>query len=112
MKARVNNSSVTFEQVSQKAEDPAPSRTDTPLYNAIQKAILKQCPDATITPIIVPFGTDGAKFRTRGSVTYGIMPMLIDAATLATMHSDSEHIPVDQFRQGLHIYFDILRSDW
>jgi acetylornithine deacetylase/succinyl-diaminopimelate desuccinylase-like protein len=48
----------------------------------------------------------------RGSLGYGIMPMIIDAATLGTMHSDSEHIPVDQFRQGLHIYFDILRSDW
>ncbi|MGI8959672.1 MAG: M20/M25/M40 family metallo-hydrolase [Bryobacteraceae bacterium] len=112
MKARVNNSRVSFEQVSQKADDPGPSRTDTPLYRAIQKAILKQHPDATVTPIIVPFGTDGAKFRVHGSITYGIMPMLIDAATLATMHSDSERIPVDQFRQGLHIYFDILRSDW
>ncbi|MFL6351102.1 MAG: M20/M25/M40 family metallo-hydrolase [Bryobacteraceae bacterium] len=112
MKARVNDSRVSFEQVSQNAEDPAPSRTDTPLYDAIRKAILKQHPGATIMPIIVAFGTDGSKFRTRGSVTYGIMPMLIDTATLATMHSDSEHIPVDQFRQGLHIYFDILRSDW
>jgi acetylornithine deacetylase/succinyl-diaminopimelate desuccinylase-like protein len=112
IKARVNNSHVTFDVVSQKADDPAPSRTDTPLYSAIQKAILRQHPDATVMPIIVPFGTDGAKFRVRGSITYGIMPMLIDAATLATMHSDSERIPVDQFRQGLHIYFDVLRSDW
>ena len=112
MKARVNNPRVTFQQISQKADDPPPSRTDTPLYSAIQKAILKQHPDATVMPIIVPFGTDGAKFRVRGSITYGIMPMLIDAATLATMHSDSERIPVDQFRQGLHIYFDVLRADW
>jgi acetylornithine deacetylase/succinyl-diaminopimelate desuccinylase-like protein len=112
IKARVNNSHVTFEVVSQKADDPTPSRTDRPLYSAIQKAILRQHPDATVMPIIVPFGTDGAKFRVRGSITYGITPMLIDAATLATMHSDSERIPVDQFRQGLHIYFDVLRSDW
>jgi acetylornithine deacetylase/succinyl-diaminopimelate desuccinylase-like protein len=112
IKARVNNSHVSFEVVSQKADDPTPSRTDTPLYSAIQKAILRQHPDATVMPIIVPFGTDGAKFRVRGSITYGITPMLIDAATLATMHSDSERIPVDQFRQGLHIYFDVLRSDW
>ena len=31
---------------------------------------------------------------------------------MATMHSDSEHLPVDQFRKGLHIYYDILRSDF
>jgi acetylornithine deacetylase/succinyl-diaminopimelate desuccinylase-like protein len=111
MKARVNNPHVGFEVLSEKAEDPSASRTDTPLYTAIKSAISKQHPDATITPIIVPFGTDGEKFRVRGSTVYGITPMLIDAATLATMHSDSEHIPVEQFRQGLHIYFDIVRAD-
>ena len=41
-----------------------------------------------------------------------IMPMIVDTETLGTMHSDSEHIPADQFRTGLHIYFDILRSEW
>ncbi len=63
-------------------------------------------------PIVVPFGTDASKFRVRGVSAYGIMPMIIDTATLATMHSDSEHIPLDQFKRGLRIYFDILRSDW
>jgi len=38
--------------------------------------------------------------------------MVVDTKTLATMHSDSEHVPADQFRAGLHIYFDILSSDW
>jgi acetylornithine deacetylase/succinyl-diaminopimelate desuccinylase-like protein len=63
-------------------------------------------------PIVVPFGTDASKFRMKGVACYGIMPMIIDAQTLATMHSDSEHIPVEQFQRGLHIYFDILQSDW
>jgi hypothetical protein len=40
------------------------------------------------------------------------MPMVLDAATMATMHSDSESIPLDQFRAGLHIYFDILRGEY
>jgi len=38
--------------------------------------------------------------------------MMIDSTTLATMHSDSEHISLDEFRKGLHIYFDILRGEW
>ncbi len=111
MKARVNDPRVSFERISQKPDDPESSSVETIVYAAIHKAIVEQYADATIMPIIVPFGTDGEKFRVRGSITYGIYPMLIDAATLATMHSDSEHIPVDQFRKGLHIYFDILRSD-
>jgi acetylornithine deacetylase/succinyl-diaminopimelate desuccinylase-like protein len=112
IKARVNDPRVTFERISQKPDDPDPSPLDTELYHSIRKALVEQYRDAIVMPIIVPFGTDGQKFRVRGSITYGMTPMLIDAATLATMHSDSEHIPVDEFRRGLHIYFDILRSDW
>jgi acetylornithine deacetylase/succinyl-diaminopimelate desuccinylase-like protein len=112
IKARVNDPHITVEQISPKPDDPKPSRSDTPLYDTLKSALLKQHPAATVMPIIVPYGTDAQKFRMRGVTAYGIIPMVIDARTLATMHSDSEHIPVDQFRQGLHIYFDVLRSDW
>lgn len=112
IKARINDPHITIEQISPKPDDPKPSPTGTALYAAIKAAIRKQHPDAAVMPIIVPYGTDAQKFRMRGVTSYGIMPMIVDTATLATMHSDSEHIPVDQFRQGLHIYFDILRSDW
>jgi len=111
IKARVNDSRVTFERLSSPA-DPGPSRTDTPLYQAVRAAILKEHPDATVMPLIIPYGTDTQKFRKRGVVGYGIAPMIINAATLATMHSDSEHIPVAEFQAGLHIYFDILRSQF
>lgn len=112
VKARINDPHLVVEEISAKPDDPQPSRTDTPLYTAIRNAIEKQHPGATVMPIVVPFGTDGQKVRMRGVAGYGLMPMIVDAATLGTMHSNSEHIPVDQFRQGLHIYFDILRSDW
>jgi acetylornithine deacetylase/succinyl-diaminopimelate desuccinylase-like protein len=82
------------------------------LFSAITAAIRKEHPNAEVMPIVVPFGTDAQKFRMRGVTAYGMIPMVIDTATLATMHSDSEHIPVAQFRQALHIYFDVLRSDW
>jgi acetylornithine deacetylase/succinyl-diaminopimelate desuccinylase-like protein len=112
IKARINDSHISVEQISSKADDPPPSRTETPLYKAVDQAIHNEHPDAVVMPIIVPYGTDGQKFRMRGVTAYGLMPMIIDAATLATMHSDSEHISLEQFRQGLHIYFNILRSNW
>ena len=112
IKARVNDPHVTVEEISPKPDDPQPSSSETPLYTALKQAIEKQHPGATVMPIVVPYGTDGQKFRMRGVTAYGIIPMVVTLQTLATMHSDSEHIPVDQFRLGLHIYFDILRSDW
>jgi acetylornithine deacetylase/succinyl-diaminopimelate desuccinylase-like protein len=112
VKARINDPRISIEVISSKAEDPQPSSTATPLYAAIDKSIRSRHPDATVLPIVVPYGTDGQKFRTRNVPAYGLIPMIVDTRTLATMHSDSEHVPLDQFRAGLHIYFDILRSDW
>lgn len=113
IKARVNDPRVTFEAqspINEKA--PIPSNTETPLYAAIKKTLLKYHPDTVVTPIIVPYGTDGTKFRLRGVPTYGFSPMLINQKLLATMHSDNEQIPIDQFLKGLHIYFDVLRSEY
>jgi acetylornithine deacetylase/succinyl-diaminopimelate desuccinylase-like protein len=112
IKARINDPHVTVEEISRKPDDAPASRTDTPLYTALAAAIKKENPQATVVPIIVPYGTDGQKFRLRGVPTYGLIPMVIDMATLATMHSDSEHIPLDEFRKGLRVYFDVLRSDY
>ncbi len=103
---------VTVEEISSKPDDPQASTTDTNLYRAIEAAIKKENPGATVLPTIVPYGTDGQKFRVRGVPAYGLIPMIIDLPTLATMHSDSEHIPLDQFRHGVHIYFDILQSEF
>jgi acetylornithine deacetylase/succinyl-diaminopimelate desuccinylase-like protein len=111
IKARVNDPRVTFELLSHPA-DPGPSRTDTKLFANIRSAILHAHPDAKVIPVIVPWGTDNQKFRLRGVIGYGVVPMKIDLATLATMHSDSERIPLDQFRTALHIYFEILSSSW
>jgi acetylornithine deacetylase/succinyl-diaminopimelate desuccinylase-like protein len=112
IKARINDPHVTVEEISAKPDDPQPSRIDTPLYTAIVAAIKKENPGATVLPTIVPYGTDGQKFRMKNVPAYGMIPMLIDMPTLATMHSDSEHIPLEQFRKGLHIYFDIVRSEF
>ena len=112
IKARINDPHVTVEEISPKPDDPQPSSTETELFKAITSSIQKYNRQAAVIPIIVPYGTDGQKFRMRGVTAYGLIPMILDTATVATMHSDSEHIPAGQFRQGLHIYFDILRSQY
>jgi len=38
--------------------------------------------------------------------------MILDAATAATMHSDEERIPVAEFKRGIRIFYDVLRSDF
>ena len=60
--------------------------------------------------MIVPYGTDSIVLRKMGVAAYGFMPMILDTATLATMHSDAERIPLAEFLKGLRIYFDLLRT--
>jgi acetylornithine deacetylase/succinyl-diaminopimelate desuccinylase-like protein len=107
IKARINDPRVTVEKLNG-SPDPGMSPSDTPLFDDIRKAILKAHPDAIVTPMLVPFGTDSVFLQRRGVIAYGFTPMILDAATAATMHSDKERIPVAEFLKGLHIYYDVL----
>lgn len=111
MKARINDSRVTMERLSDPV-DAGVSSPETPLFAAIRRAILKEHPEASVTPMLVPFGTDSVYLRKRGVPAYGLTPMVLDTATAATMHSDQERIPVSEFLQGIRIYFDVLRSEY
>ncbi len=111
VKARINDPRVTVELMSDPL-DAGASSSNTPLYAAMKAAILKHNPGAIVTPMLVPYGTDARKFRRKGIPSYGLTPMVLDAATVATMHSDAERIPITEFLIGLHIYFDVLRSNF
>ncbi|MEO8126349.1 MAG: M20/M25/M40 family metallo-hydrolase, partial [Bryobacteraceae bacterium] len=111
IKARINDPRVTVERLAT-VPDPGMSRSDTPLFAAISAAARKYNPGAVVTPILVPYGTDSVNTRSRGMIAYGLNPMVLDAATMATMHSDEERIPIGEFLKGIRIYYDVLRSDF
>lgn len=111
MKARINDPRISIEMLSNPV-DAGTSSPETPLFASIRAAILKAHPDASVTPMLVPFGTDSVQLRKRGIPAYGFSPMVLDSATMSTMHSDQERIPVAEFLRGIHIYYDVLRSDY
>jgi len=111
VKARINDRRVTVERLTTPV-DAGMSDAETPLFAAIRKAFLAAHPDAVVTPMLVPYGTDSVHLRKLGIPAYGFMPMVLDTATVATMHSDQERIPVAEFLRGIHIYFDVLKSEY
>ena len=111
MKARVNDPRVEIDLVST-PDDPGASDSRTPLFEAIRKAILKHNPGAVVTPMLVPHGTDSVKLRAKGVIAYGLTPMVLDMPTAGSMHSDEERIPVAEFHKGLHIFYDLLTSEF
>ncbi|MBT9586210.1 M20/M25/M40 family metallo-hydrolase [bacterium] len=88
------------------ATDPTPvSDYNTPLFANIEKAVRQEYPQAVVTPYLVPFGTDSNGFRQKGVKAYGLGTAVLDASIVASMHSDAERIPVDQFEPALRIYY-------
>jgi acetylornithine deacetylase/succinyl-diaminopimelate desuccinylase-like protein len=79
---------------------------------AIGRAIRKSHPDAIVTPMLVPHGTDSVYLRAKGLKAYGLTPMVLNASEALSMHSDREHIPVAEFQRGMRIFYDVLAGEY
>lgn len=80
----------------------------TPLFAALEKAIVKEHPGSTVTPMQIPYGTDSNTFRAKGAMAYGLIPMMLDASVVASMHSNAERIPVAELSRGVRILYNAI----
>ena len=86
--------------------DPTPvSDFHTGLFDHMEKAVHQEYPRAVVTPYLVPFGTDSNGLRKKGVKAYGLGTAVVDSSIVASMHSDAERIPVDQFEPSMRIYY-------
>jgi acetylornithine deacetylase/succinyl-diaminopimelate desuccinylase-like protein len=97
-------------EVINEGDDPRVSPQDTPLYRALESAIRRRHPDAIVTPMTVPYGTDANGFRPHGVKGYGIFTGIIPAASILSMHGDAEFIPTDAIGPAIEILFNALRE--
>jgi acetylornithine deacetylase/succinyl-diaminopimelate desuccinylase-like protein len=81
---------------------------DTAMFRALSGAITRHHPDATVVPMIIPYGTDSRMFRLRGAKCYGILPLVLSTELAASIHGDAERIPVEQFETGIRIFYESL----
>jgi acetylornithine deacetylase/succinyl-diaminopimelate desuccinylase-like protein len=72
--------------------------------------VKRRHPDAIVTPMVIPYGTDSNGFRPRGVKSYGFMPAILPAAAIASMHGDAEFVPVDALGPAIQIFFEALRE--
>jgi len=91
-------------------EDPVVTSQDTPFYRALETAVKKRYPDAIVTPMLVPFGTDSNGFRPLGVKSYGFTPAILPAATVLQMHGDAEFLPQDALGPAIQILYDALTA--
>ena len=91
-------------------DDPVVTPLDTPMYRALESAIKRHHPEAIVTPMTVPYGTDANGFRPRGVKSYGIFTGIIPAASILSMHGDAEFLPVDALGPAIQILFEALKE--
>jgi len=109
IKRRLGDSSLEIEVVNE-SDDPIVTTTDSPLYRSLEAAITKRHPDAVVTPILIPYGTDSNAFRPKGVKSYGIFPAILPAEVVAQMHGDRERVPLAGVREAADILFDAVRA--
>jgi acetylornithine deacetylase/succinyl-diaminopimelate desuccinylase-like protein len=88
--------------------DPVVTTQDSTFYRALEGAVKERYPDAVVTPMIVPYGTDSNDFRARGVKSYGFAPVIVPALAVASMHGDAEFLPVDVVGPAIQIVYEAL----
>ena len=87
---------------------PAISKTDTPLYEAIEKSATKNMENAVLIPSVSTGFTDSHFFRDVGIVSYGFAPFLYLESEATGVHGNNERISIENLRRGTKIMTDFL----
>ena len=109
LQQRFDDPTVKFEVINE-GEHPVVTPQDTPMYRAFETAVKKKYPDAIVTPMVVPYGTDANGYRPRGVKSYGFFPGIVPAASILSMHGDAEFIPIDAIGPAIEIYFEAIKE--
>lgn len=83
------------------------SPPETPLAQAVARAVALHAPDAAVVPFLLPAATDSRFFRERGVVAYGFSPLL-PGEDLASVHGKNERISIASLEFGLKVLWDVL----
>ena len=97
-------------EVINEGDDPVVTTQDSAFYRALESAVKRHHPDAIVTPMIVPYGTDANGFRQLGVKSYGFTPIVVPAAAVASMHGDAEYLPADALGPAIQIIYEAVRE--
>jgi acetylornithine deacetylase/succinyl-diaminopimelate desuccinylase-like protein len=109
VRRRLGDPSLKLEIINE-SDDPIVTSYDTPLYRALENAIARRHPDAVVTPLLIPYGTDSNAFRPKGVKSYGLFPAILPADVVSQMHGDAEHMPLAAVQEAADVLFEALRT--
>jgi acetylornithine deacetylase/succinyl-diaminopimelate desuccinylase-like protein len=83
--------------------DSEPTKLDQS-YKALEKAIKMYNPGAYVVPILFPATTDNSFFRFKNIPVFGLIPSVLSAETIQSIHSVNERISLKELEMGIGIY--------
>jgi acetylornithine deacetylase/succinyl-diaminopimelate desuccinylase-like protein len=110
MRAVIADGSVEIEP--RKADRPAtpPSRTDTPMFHALEHAQSKMFPKAITLPAMLTGATDMAQLRARGVQAYGFGP-IVEAGDPGEAHANDERLAeTSLYRLVEYLWYVVLEA--
>lgn len=87
---------------------PAVSPIDTPLYEAINRALSLSFENMVTIPSVSTGFTDSHFFRDMGIVSYGFMPFLFLPGEQTGVHGNNERISIENLNRGTKVLTDFL----
>src|SRR3954454_183714 len=106
---RLGDPAIKIELINE-SDDPVVTSNDAPLYRQLEAAIKHRHPDAIVTPMLIPYGTDSNAFRPKGVNSYGLFPVILSSEIVSSMHGDAERVPLDGVAEAVQVFFEALRD--
>jgi acetylornithine deacetylase/succinyl-diaminopimelate desuccinylase-like protein len=83
--------------------------SEGPLLPVLEQVCQESFPEATFAPVLCPAFTDSRYFRQQGADAYGLVPVMLTNAEVATFHGIDERIPLEGLRKGCEVVYEITR---
>lgn len=83
----------------------------TPLFDTIAELLREVEPGCVPVPYMIPGFTDAFAYARLGAVCYGFSPVRLPRGLefQRLYHGDDERIPIDGFRWGLRVLYEVVR---
>lgn len=91
---------------------PTEAPADDPIMDLIKEVVLRHDPGTVVLPNLVTGFTDATHWKKLGAKCYGFSPLKLppDISFKNIFHGHDERIPLDGFRFGLKVLFELVEK--
>jgi acetylornithine deacetylase/succinyl-diaminopimelate desuccinylase-like protein len=92
----------------QKPDEAPDSPASGQAWDAIEKVVAADFPDAAVMPWMTAGGTDSRFLRLRDVPAYGFVPVVLDKEEYARVHGVDERLSIENLNRGIRATYDLV----